>query len=412
MIAAKPLSRLWHSILKRPCTGLAVCLVLPIPLLAAEMLRPAIAFEACEGKNANEELLSDALDMSRRNTPAIYRAVNRSISVELSNDEALPFPLARQKGEKRLIVVPDGFATLSCKFVHATFLNHERTNDPGLRQEAAHAAQCLQHQFSLLSCLKAMANSLSSHYASQYESQKEKTKKLIIDMSRASLSDILMHEYAHHYLNHFARLRSGEISRQTAEFEADLFAVLQGVREHGYSTTMYYIFHPLDNISAFTKLLDSPEYESMTCRARNINAIAAFIGLDHYMLFAALANNMTGMTRQQFESYAAERFAGAPPLMPRGTCDKLSAQLLRQAYDEMKALYARFATDSDLLFGASNNGKENITKARALIADLRQFDATSTYNKGLGEDLISRLILLWGQKGRPITPLLSSAAGP
>lgn len=377
-------------------------------VIAASILglrpQPAKAFTPCERiATASDQTLESARILALKSTPVQYLPIFESIKVEVDTRGRIPFPLAKMEDGRRTILIPDRFPQTSCKLAIGVFLHIADSRDRIFPQLAREAAQCLDRGGGPGSCLEAMADRASERYGKAFTSLDMGSRTSVETITKATLSDILMHEFAHHYLKHFERIRSQEISREDAEFEADLFAALRGVQEHGIPSSMHYFFYALDSIGAFTKALESPDYESITCRDSNIEAITRYIFLDYFYLFD-VARGGRGVSKKEFETYAFKRFGGRPPKMPEGTCGRLAGRQLPEAYAEMKTVYARIGRDLDLLYGSGE--KYDVERTRALIDDLRKMSREFTFNNGIEEKLVSLILQNWIWKGRSLAPLL------
>jgi tetratricopeptide (TPR) repeat protein len=258
-------------------------------------------------------------------------------------------------------------------------------------------------------CLERFADDLSNRYAKAFAAQSAENKEGAVSMYTSALEQVVMHEYAHHFLGHFARIRSQKITRIDAEFEADMFAVLNAVQAAQPSSAMYYFFDGLAQVERHTKRLATPDYESGACRANNVENITAFMGIAPIVLIDAAYGGGYSLQRNSpavVHSVAQQKFAATPPALKPGACAHIEKLELPEAFAELKRLYLRIEQDVDFLF--SENKVWDSTRAARLLRDLSEMSRQFRYMQGLAAKSMSLMLRKWGLQSRKLTPLVGN----
>jgi hypothetical protein len=219
-----------------------------------------------------------------------------------------------------------------------------------------------------------------------------------------------MHEYAHHFLDHAARLRDQQLARIDAEFEADLFAILNGIQAVEAPTAMYYFFDALARMEGYSKLPLTDDYESGSCRLGNVTNVTAFVGMVPMVLLDAAFGGGYVFQRNSastITSTVQEHFGGTPPALDPGSCGRLAESVLNKAFGELRALALRMEPEAAFLLA---KGEEvDVARARRLIGDLAQMATTFQYLDGVTTKSIALMLRRWGLEGRDLSPLIAEA---
>jgi hypothetical protein len=327
------------------------------------------------------------------------------VVVDVPNSTLIPFA-TEQQGAK-IVVLPMAFVRLACQLSLATYLKVENVQSEGLERAARTAAACLDVGSPLPGCLIAFGNDLAAHYRAAFAKEPPRGRNLAFGLFHAALWQIAQHEYAHHYLEHFTRIGAKQISRIDAEFEADLYAVTNGVQAGDAVSGMYYVFDRLADVEKATTKLSTPLYESGRCRAGNVDNITAFVGIVPIVLLDAAGGGRTRLASNSpaiLREIVGEHFGGSVPTLKAGSCGLIARVELGKTYGELKQLSARMATDAELLF--SKRTQIDDARASRLIGDLSAMTQSFRYADGIASKSIAFMLRNWGLKGRGRTPIM------
>jgi hypothetical protein len=223
---------------------------------------------------------------------------------------------------------------------------------------------------------------------------------------KAALNQIVMHEFAHHFLDHLARIKGGKLARIDAEFEADLFAILNGVQAGEPASAMFYFFDAMAEIEQRTQILKTNDYESGSCRSSNVDNITEFFGITPILVLDGAFGGGAYASRtspQMFFSLGKEQFAHTPTLKS-GYCGRIASVALPAAFEELRHLYLRVGEDVKFLYSDQQNPDSD--RANRLLRDLAEMSTTFHYMDGIAMKCMALMLQKWGLKGHRLTPLL------
>ena len=377
-------------------------------LLFLPLAHRAMAADICSGVTEDPvELGGNMSRMAAMRAPAKYLELARGITVVTAVPGDALIPYATEQQGRKVIVFPPSFALTVCKMAFATYLHNSGVQNADFDQAAARAARCLDTVGSLRTCLIRFSDDLMLRYRPSLQQMSLQDQKTAFGIYQATLNQIAMHEYAHLFLDHFSRIRNHEIARIDAEFEADLFAVLNGVESGEPESAMYYFFDGMASIEQHTSKFTTQDYESGSCRAGNIENITAFLGISP--IVALDASYGGGFTLQHnspdvMRSFGRKELEGAVPKLEAGACGRIAKAALPEAFGELQRLYSRLEKDADFLFSQ----EKNLDPARAnfLVRDLAQMSVEFRYLQGLAAKTVALLLRRWGIRGHPLTPLV------
>ncbi|MFN0194803.1 MAG: hypothetical protein ACKVP5_22975 [Aestuariivirga sp.] len=370
---------------------------------------PAGAFDRCNDFPQTEDGFRDWL--SRRiihTVPEKYFDLANSIKLETKPGFAGFSPVfanVDQQGSP-LVVFPADAAPVICKIVLAqyVFFDGEEAALASNAQDAA--ARCIeekmQSQEPLGACLVGYANDLEANYRDRFAQLSAQAQSQTYGYAGDAIEQIAKHEFAHHFLNHFDRVRSGSLAREDAEFEADFDAQLNAVQTGTLHSAMYYFFAPLGEIERRVTALKSANYESADCRAANINDITGLFGIVTLVLNDAAEGENRYFTSKQPSMRLATllgELRGRPaPAPSEFSCGKLSLQVLGEAQQEMIEFTAIFADFANVLFEDGDEvkpatfGSHNKENVLQLIDRLQTVSAGFVHLRGLSARALSILI--------------------
>lgn len=368
----------------------------------------SFAFIQCETPgNVPGDLSRYIGDTATRRTPVKYYSLVRSIEVISDDSGKTIIPFAANHKGKKVVVFPKAFAIAMCKIALATYLVIEGVQDSGFNQAAEIAAKCFTAGQPQKACLIGFGNELTRRYQTEFTKLDEKHQKTAFGIYQSALSQVAMHEYAHHFLDHFDRISSKTIARADAEFEADFFAVMNGVQDGDAASAMFYFFMGLAAIEHHTDKLVTKQYESGSCRANNIDNITGFIKTAPLLILDTSFGGdyvLKMNSPSLIQATAKEQFGGPPPTLKSETsCGKLEKVALGQAFEEMKLIYLRVALDSELLLSESD--KFDFSRANRLLQDLSKISQGFLYMNGIAAKSLALMIRAWILKGHDLLPL-------
>ena len=379
-----------------------------LALAVTLLVGPALAFDNCDSLfKDSRQLAEDARNTAIARAPVRYRNMADSIRVVVDVPAATLIPFATEQQGTKIVVLPLAFARMACQMSLATFLKIENIQPENFDHASQIAARCLDAGKPRPACLLAFANELATRYRSAFARLPAGDQNVAVSLFYSALWQIAQHEYAHHYLEHASRLGANQISRIDAEFEADLFAITNGVQAGDAVSAMYYFFDGLADIESFTQKLSTPDYESGSCRASNVDNITTFIGVIPLLLLDAASGGGFRLTRNspaELRAAIGKHFNRAVPTLKPGSCGLVAKVALGGTFDELKRLSARMNADAELLFAK----KEHLDNERAsrLVRDLVTMTESFRYADGIASKSIAMVLRNWGLKGRGLTPLM------
>jgi hypothetical protein len=364
--------------------------------ILATLCVQAMAFEACQAVPSapTSEELDGLRDGIIGEVPAKFHSLAVAIKLITRDDGESLIPFAREEQGIKLVVLPSWFAKVLCATTFATFLEWKFDHDDSLDEGAKDAARCLDAGGSLRTCLINFASDWQARDSKRLAEVSVGDGNVAFGLFVEALHEVLMHEYAHHFLDHFERI-GHEITHEDGEFEADLFAIMNGAQVGDHSNAMLYFFHVLESIEGHTRKLTTASYESSYCRCKNVVNIVRTIGLAPLLLLDASAGGNLELKRNspsKVRSYSAN-FVGKPPPLMAGSCGHIAGVALDETFEEMKQLYDLVQKDVDLLFGNDDGWK--LARVNRLVEDLSQMSGRFRYLNGLAAVIESRVLFRW-----------------
>ncbi len=380
------------------------------PLFAAifvmTLAQATFAFDRCETLSNDPGKLSRELSNAAiQRSPVKYHDLARSIRLETTSPEDKLTPFAADQGGTKRIVFPPLFANVACKIALAVYLTIEDVQRAAFDQAAKAAAKCFDAGGTQKRCLVGFANELARRYGNAFAGMSDENKSVAFTIYEGTMHQILIHEYAHHFLDHFARIRANQVTRVDAEFEADFFAIMNGVQSAEPPSAMYYFFDALAKIEGNTQKLETPDYESGWCRSSNVESITGFTGAAPMLLVDAAFGGGYAFRRSspsQVRAEAKRLFTGTPPALSPGSCGRIAKVALGDAFEELRRLYTRMEKDLEFLFAK----KEDVARANLLLRDLAEMSVSFRYMDGIAAKSMSLMLRSRGLDGRKLTPLV------
>lgn len=343
-------------------------------------------------------------DWVRFRTPVKYRPIASLLTFVTRSGSSDPlFPFAA----KQQVVVPEAFGPFLSGIAKATYFQIEGKGVAIYNRTVEAACHSLREGRPREEVLREFASKLDYFFTPVLESSMPHEGYILMHMTDAAMRQVIMHECAHHYLGHFSRLRTRDITSKEAEFEADLFAILNGIGNGEYSSAMHYFFAALASIDASTSGLGSSHYDSFAQRAINVEVIVGCLG--HLATTAIHAANGGGaiiglLLADQFRDAAINLLRSPPRTYHEGEHGRLIAKTLTEAHAELRSLTARLVVDAELLFAAE--GPYDADGARTLMGDLVNMTESFEHTNQITAKCIVLFLRQWGLRGRPLAPLV------
>jgi hypothetical protein len=369
----------------------------------------AHAFERCDKLFANADELRDfVVEASVRYGPKKYFDAARSIRIDIDEKSGKLFPLADlDSGGQPVIVYPAAFPPVLCRMVLATYVDldgHAQNSPP---EAARAAAKCVLSGKPRAVCLKDEARILERLYRDRFAALSEQKQRMAYEIAYDALRQIGRHEYAHHLLKHWDRVGSGGMARIDAEFEADFYAVFEGIQAGEIPSAMYYFFHVVEDVEELSQPVRStdPGYESSACRATNVNDVTGLFGATAMTLvdIAAGEHSITAPPETELSRLARELTSGAAPKPSPDNCGRLKESVLRDAYGELASLAALMAEHAALFARGADGEMSSAAFATpegfALIERLQERVHGFKQIKGLAARILSILVQNVGLAG-------------
>lgn len=384
--------------------------LLLVVMFVTALSETTFAFDRCEAIFNNHDDLSRQIgETAVRQAPVKYYSLARSIKLVTKGHSETLIPFAGDQQGTKVVVFPPLFAKVMCNIALATFIVLEHEDQEGIFDQAAEAAaKCFDAGGSQKTCLVGFGDELAKQYRKAFAELPDEAQETAFSLYESALHQVAMHEYAHHFLDHFARIKTQKITRTDAEFEADLFAVLNGLQSADPVSAMYYFFGGVARIEHYTKKLATNDYESGSCRASNVDNITTFIGMIPISLLDAAYGGGYTFRRNSpsaIRSDAKKQFTGEPPDLKPGSCGRIAKVALGDAFKEQKQLYERMEKDLDFLFAKEKD--LDVTRANRLLRDLSEMTKGFRYMDGVAAKSMALMLRNWGLKGRNLTPLIA-----
>jgi hypothetical protein len=377
-----------------------IWMLLTIAASSMSLSVEANAFTQCDAMFANaDELRSFVFEAGVRYAPKKYFDAAQAIRIDIDQGSGKIVPVADFNSDGQpVIIYPAAFPPMLCRMVLATYLDLESdSQDPQPSAEAARtAAKCVLSGKPRELCLKNQARDLERLYRRKFSALPASQQQLAYRIAFDALRQIAKHEYAHHLLKHWDKVGSGTIARIDAEFEADFYAVLNGIQVGELPSAMYYFFQVGADMEAQSQPARSqdPGYESSACRATNINDITGLFGTTASDLvdFAAGQAKPGLDPKVELPKIARDLAARGAPTPSPSSCGRLSAVVLREAYAELTGLTALMAENAHLFAQRNETGAQDAPEAFALIQRLQEQARGFTHIKGLAARLLSIMV--------------------
>ena len=315
------------------------------------------------------------------------------------------FPFA-SKTQRLDVVMPAVFEHFLNTIATATYFNVESTETGFYVDALRQASERLVVGGAREETLLRFSGQLYRHVAEMLSMRSEGEKTTISNLCDSALKQVVMHECAHHYLGHFDRMRMKEITREDAEFEADLFAVLNGIEAGEPPSSMYYFFKALADIEASTHGLGSVGYESFSQRNRNITSIVAYLGAECSILVDAAFGggfHFRGNSAEHLRSACNNLHHSLEPDFDTTACGRIAATTLITMRSELHLLLERLANDAELLFSADDTF--NISRATGLVEDLIDASKHLQHLNGVAAKCLALFLRRQGLQGRALAPI-------
>lgn len=367
----------------------------------------AAAFARCDSEYGDADQIRALLvDHAVYNAPVAHFDQASSIRIETGPAAGGLIPHADLDAEGRpVIYYPAAFPPLLCRVVLATFLVNEGDWKP-FALAARDAAGCIDESQPFQSCLTGFGASLEQSYGESFAAGDPRRADLAYNIFTDAAAQIGIHEYAHHLLNHFQRIRDGEMARVDAEFEADFYTMQNAAQTGAVVSAMYYFFKGLADIEGHTTRLQTPDYESGACRATNVEDITGLFGILPIAMLDAVDGGRARLrdaSPQLLVDLAAELAAEAPPVPGDNSCGRLQAQMMREAHGDLQRLTSLLVSHREMLFTSTSEAYEQLgldsPDAIRLLDDLWTETRRSVHLRGLSALITSRVAQRIGYGG-------------
>jgi tetratricopeptide (TPR) repeat protein len=375
-------------------------------VIAAASISPleAHAFDRCDRLfGSNDELRTFVFEAGVRYGPKKYFDKARSIRIRIDQRSGKIFPSAEFDSDRQpVIVYPAAFPPILCRMALATYLVLDSDDWQPAAEAASAAGNCVLSGKPREICLKDQARDLERRYRAKFAALPTGKQQVAYGIAFAALGQIGKHEYAHHLLGHWDRIASGSIARIDAEFEADFYAVLNGIQTGENPGAMYYFFDVLADMEAQSEAMRSPDYESGECRATNINDITALFGIAPMILvdFADGGGKFRNLTPEvELPKIARELAERAAPKPSPKSCGRLSEVVLREAHAELASLTALMAEYAHVLPKRRGELALDEPEVFTLIERLREQARSFNHIQGLAARVLSILVSRVGLAG-------------
>lgn len=336
--------------------------------------------------------------------PVKYFAQAKTLRIDTDGgDRLIPFVRFDAQGQATL-VYPSTFPAVACRLALATYLGFETTRVP-MTEAANESGQCIAANRPREDCIKAYAKDLERRYQASFAKLPDDKKGVAYQIVSDVIAQVAKHEFAHRLLNHAERTRSGKIARIDAEFEADFYAVLNGTQTGEIESAMYYFFDPLAEMEDHAPGLKTPDYESATCRAINIDDLTGLFGLSPMALLDAVqGGGRFANTPPDYIRTVAQQVARQTVKLSTDTCGRLAPKVLRETLTELVQLTAIVADYADILPAKSPADRQSARPLDnpavfKLINRLQVASQELTHLKGLAAGALSQLIRRVGYAG-------------
>jgi hypothetical protein len=385
-----------HRVMSRTSTWLVLAF-----LLAAVDAR---AFEQCEQLTTSPSWLTEVGEDVLARTPVKYYDLALRIRLLPTDASQVLSPQAIEVGGSMAVVVAPVFATVLCKVALSMYLAIDGKDPAALETAALAAGRCFDNGGTQRACLVAFADSLAARYRQTFAALRQMEQNTAHGIASNTMTQVVLHEYAHHYFGHRRRIAAGTLAREDAEFEADFFAIMSGVQAGDAPSAMYYFFGAVAEIEANAKRLDT-HHESADCRARNVNNVTGAISIVPMVLLEVASGGRQHRLRDGRAAYTVASEELSKPYVAKESCGKLAPATLRQTFQELRSLHARMAPDVEMLL---NIGAAEPGRVRALLRDLSVMSQGSVALKGLISKVVSLVVRMRGLTEGDLAPIVAA----
>jgi hypothetical protein len=368
----------------------------------------ALGFDRCETFFTEPGTLCRELeDAAILRTPVKYYQLARNIKLVTTGPGENFIPFAADLQGTKLIVFPPPFSKAMCKIAIAFYLIGKDNQENALEEAADSAAKCIDLGGPPNTCIVGFADELAERYGKAFARLPVEDQEMAFILFENALHQLIMHEYAHHFLDHFASIKTQKVTRLDSEFEADLFAVLNGIQSAEPPSAMNHFFMGMEKIEGHIKKSRAPDYQSSNCRVHNIDTISTFIGLGGMLLVDSAYGGglfFRKNSQQGFRDFIATHFSKDQWIFMIDPFTQIGKVALRDASDELRQLCRRIEKDIDFLFSKENN--LDVVKAKILLGDLTEMSMRFRYMNGITAKCIAVMLKGWRKKRYDITPLM------
>lgn len=366
------------------------------------------AFDQCDDYLATPKALREfLLAEGVYKAPVRFFDYARSIRIETGDGPRGLIPHGGHDTEGQpIIFYPVAFPPTLCRIALGTFMEMKGEWKP-FAEASRDAGRCADLRRPLDICLVEYGRDLERRYRHSFEALDQGARDLAYTVYLDAAAQIATHEYAHHLLRHVQRIKSGDVARIDAEFEADFYAMLNAAQTGKDFAAMFLFFKALADVESYSQILQSPKYESGACRATNVDDIVPVFGIAPIVILDAVTGGRRRLRRNSPDLLrrTADKLRGEGPITPSaGSCGRLRGVVLREAHRELVRLTTLIAEYGDVLFAKDTNSAAGLAlgtpKAYELIDRLQSVSGSFTHLKGLAAQLLSKLIQRVGFAGK------------
>lgn len=361
------------------------------PIPKPSSTSPAVYTGCHAAIDTNEKLGEFVRREIRSRTPARYLDIADEIEATLTSNSSEIVPHVIDNGSRKLVVVPANFAKLLCAVVYANYLAHNKDSransflsfDDILTETAA----CTSQEDPNL-CFLTMTKRLERRHAASIALLNNSSRNSLNTFYKGALAQILLHEYAHHYLNHVRRIRSRELDPFQAEFDADFLAMMTGVQAGDPPTSLHYWFGIMGHIDALRPPRTQRTHPSDQCRMANFFGIADtvdFVPIVVIETASGLGDKLPEAMIQRIDQMLAE-----PLKLPENLCSSGPSEVLSGARAELKQLYQLLKPQRAFLQGEVR--QREISKLAPLVDKLARMSREFQYVPGLAARCLSLIL--------------------
>ena len=209
---------------------------------------------------------------------------------------------------------------------------------------------------------------------------------------------VMMHELAHYFLRHEERVRSEEISRSKAEFEADTQGIFWALANGRTPESLSYFIFPIMVFDLAFGGVSSSHYDAPICRQGSIRSISRTVGRASDVIIHlsdGSFRNPDASIALSFLTETSPQFIGD---WQRENCQNTFENELGALSKEINALVAIFRNHIDLLVPQPNGDMTEPNWAFSpgdplpLISDVLDAAQKATFTRWLYASVLSNLV--------------------